>query len=160
MYCEISATKWPERSRTGEEAVRMAAEFKADLILMDINLAGEIDGREPAAQIGSRTHIPVVYFTACAEEDVSERTNRTEPSGHLRNPIERSLLRSTIETVLSKHGAEKRIRESEQLYHAAIDSMREGVVIQDSQHIIISYNPAAERILGVRTRKGCREVLL
>jgi PAS domain S-box-containing protein len=58
-------------------------------------------------------------------------------------------LRSTIETALYKHEAEQKVRESEKRYHTLIDSMAEGVILQDNQYVIHSYNPAAERLLGV-----------
>ena len=40
----------PAMLATGEDAVREAAQILPDLVLMDINLAGEMDGIEAAAQ--------------------------------------------------------------------------------------------------------------
>ena len=51
-------------ARSGEDAVRLAAELLPDLVLMDIRLQGPIDGLEAARQIYQATHIPVVYLTA------------------------------------------------------------------------------------------------
>ena len=91
---------------TGEEAIRKAEEVRPDLILMDINLAGEIDGIEAVQQIRAQFDIPVVYLTAYAEKDVFERAQQTEPDGYMvREPVRLLELRSTVETVLHKHQA-------------------------------------------------------
>jgi len=47
---------------SGEEAIKKAAEFRLVLVLMDINLKGDIDGVEAAAQIYTHWHIPIIYL--------------------------------------------------------------------------------------------------
>ena len=49
---------------TGREAVRMAAELRPDLVLMDIVLKGDMDGIEAAAEIRRTCQVPVIYVTA------------------------------------------------------------------------------------------------
>jgi len=53
---------------TGKEAVQTAEESKAELIVLDRKLEGEIEGREAAEQIRSLVDIPIVYLTSNAEE--------------------------------------------------------------------------------------------
>jgi len=48
---------------TGEEAIALAGECKPDLILMDVQLAGRMDGIEAADVIWRNFHIPVVFLT-------------------------------------------------------------------------------------------------
>jgi len=98
---------------TGEEAVRAAEEVRPDLILMDINLPGKIDGIEAAEQIRTHLDIPVVYLTAYSETDVFERAKQTEPYGYVSKPVRFVELTSTIETALYKHEADRKVRESE-----------------------------------------------
>ncbi len=51
-------------AKTGEEAVRLAAELHPDLVLMDVNLAGTMNGLEAGRRIQQTNRIPVVYVTA------------------------------------------------------------------------------------------------
>ncbi len=54
-----------ETAVTGEEAVQKACgSFPPDLILMDIELAGEMDGIDAARRIIKSRDIPVVFLTA------------------------------------------------------------------------------------------------
>lgn len=48
---------------TGEQAVAVTADIHADMILMDICLAGELNGIEAARQIKQEKDIPVIFFT-------------------------------------------------------------------------------------------------
>ena len=100
---------------TGEEAIRIAEEVRPDLILMDINLPGEIDGIEAAQQIRTQSDIPIVYLTAYAETDVFERAKHTEPYGYVSKPVRFLELTNTIRTALYKHEADRKVKESEAL---------------------------------------------
>ncbi len=51
---------------SGPEAVAKAAELKPDLVLMDVQLEGPMDGIEAAGQIRAAHGVPVVYLTAHA----------------------------------------------------------------------------------------------
>ena len=56
---------------SGEEAIKKAAEQCPDLVLMDIQLKGRIDGIEAAKIVQSRLNVPVVFITAFAATNVS-----------------------------------------------------------------------------------------
>ncbi|MBD0309598.1 MAG: response regulator, partial [Microcoleus sp. T1-bin1] len=68
---------------SGEEAIEAAAKCRPDLVLMDVNLQGEIDGITAAAEIRARFQIPVVYLTAYADENTLRRVNATKPFGYI-----------------------------------------------------------------------------
>jgi DNA-binding NarL/FixJ family response regulator len=53
---------------SGEESLTAAAELRADLVLMDVNLPG-IDGIEAARQLTSAEAAPVVVLLSTYEED-------------------------------------------------------------------------------------------
>ena len=50
----------PTVSYSGEEALEQVADISPDLVLMDIQLAGTIDGIEAATQIRDRFDIPLI----------------------------------------------------------------------------------------------------
>ncbi|CAK0762278.1 two-component system, response regulator PdtaR [Gammaproteobacteria bacterium] len=99
---------------TGEKAVDNARDKKPDLILMDISLAGEMDGIEAAKCIHLSSDIPVIYLTAYADDKTLERAKITQPFGYLIKPFNEKELHSNIEIVLYKSIIEKQLKESRQ----------------------------------------------
>ncbi len=88
---------------SGEEAILSVAESRPDLVLMDVNLQGEIDGITAAEEIRSRFQVPVVYLTAYADENTLRRVNATKPFGYIVKPFEEKNLHTTIQLALHRH---------------------------------------------------------
>ncbi len=64
---------------TGEEAIQRAAEEKPEVILMDVTLAGEINGLEAAKQIKKANDIPIIIFSGYDQKLLSEQADAIEP---------------------------------------------------------------------------------
>ncbi|MBN1991815.1 MAG: PAS domain S-box protein [Anaerolineae bacterium] len=115
----------------GEEAVHLAVETRPDLILLDIKLKGKLDGVETAAQIRQRFDIPVIYLTAYADAETIHRAKITAPFGYLLKPFAKEELHAAIETALYRHGLEKKLRESEELYKTMAETSPDAVMVID-----------------------------
>jgi two-component system, response regulator PdtaR len=73
---------------SGEMALRaLEMSPKPDLILMDIGLAGTLDGIETALQIRKRFSIPLIFVTAYTSEDMLERIREVAPDGVIVKPF-------------------------------------------------------------------------
>ena len=90
----------PAEISSGEEAVDAVSRHRPDVVLMDIRLAGEIDGIDAAGEIRRRFKTPVVYLTSHGDEDTLARATATKPSGYLLKPFEDAVLRAVIETAI------------------------------------------------------------
>ena len=99
----------------------MAEEARPDLILMAVNLGGEMDGIEAAEQIRARVDIPVVYLSWHAKKDVLDRAKKTELHGYLAKPVGLLELRSAIEVALYKDEADEPFTETEHRLHFITD---------------------------------------
>jgi diguanylate cyclase len=88
---------------SGEEAIQSVIEVRPDLVLMDVNLQGEIDGITAAEEIRTRFQIPVVYLTAFADENTLRRVNATKPFGYIVKPFEEKNLHTTIQLALHRN---------------------------------------------------------
>lgn len=82
---------------SGEEALEIAEKSRPDVILMDIHLAGEMDGIQTADRIASLYHIPVIFLTAYADEQTIARAKDAGPFGYLVKPFRERDLYVTIE---------------------------------------------------------------
>jgi hypothetical protein len=133
---------------TGEEAVRLAASLRPDLVLMDIRLKGPVDGIEATDRIHRDREVPVVYLTAHADEATLARAKVTEPFGYILKPLQERDLRSVVETALYKHRAERALRDSERRHAAALAGVADGVVGVGPDGRVLLLSPAAERITG------------
>ncbi len=97
----------------GEEAIALVEQLRPDLVLMDIRLAGEMDGIAAATTIRQRFHVPVVFLSALADEAVLQAAKLAEPFGFIVKPFQERELRSTIEMALSKGQADARERRNQ-----------------------------------------------
>jgi CheY-like chemotaxis protein len=96
------------RVASGEEAISRAFESHPDLVLMDIQLEGLIDGVLAAHQIQGTLDIPVVYLTAYADDETLKRVIYSRPYGYISKPFQQEELLDTIETALSRHQVRQR----------------------------------------------------
>jgi signal transduction histidine kinase len=96
----------------GDHAISMAGDLRPDLVLMDIHLAGKMDGIEAAQAIHDRFGLPVVFLTAFATDEVLARAKRTEPFGYVLKPFTERELRTVLEMALYKHAAENRLQQN------------------------------------------------
>jgi CheY-like chemotaxis protein len=72
---------------SAQEAIRMAATMPLDLILMDVNLQGAIDGIEATRQILADHFVPVVMLTAIIDEDQVQRAFEAGACGYISKPV-------------------------------------------------------------------------
>lgn len=85
--------------RTSEEAFKAIASEKPDLIIMDINLQGEVDGIAVAENIQTR-NIPIIFITSYESKEYFERAKKILPAGYLVKPFHLLTLRGVIENAL------------------------------------------------------------
>jgi diguanylate cyclase (GGDEF)-like protein/PAS domain S-box-containing protein len=137
----------PATVASGERAVEQAGALRPDLVLMDIQLQGRMDGVEAADQIRQRFGIPVIYLTANADHPTVQRAKVTEPFGYVIKPFEERELHTTIEVALYKHQAEQALKESEERYRLLVELSPEAIVVQSDDRIVYA-NPAAANLFG------------
>lgn len=131
---------------TGEEALAAVKARTPDLILMDILLAGQMDGIEAARLIRRSFDIPVIYVSANADEATVERARDTEPYGYINKPINRKDLYSNIESALYKHAMEKRIKASEERYRDLVENINDAIYTLDSEGVFTYVSPVIRRM--------------
>ncbi len=85
------------------KAIESLQEETVDLVLMDIHLAGSMDGIEAAEVIKERYDIPVIFLTAFATSDVIERASNAGAYGYLVKPFKLRELEAMVEVALYKH---------------------------------------------------------
>jgi diguanylate cyclase (GGDEF)-like protein/PAS domain S-box-containing protein len=113
---------------SGEQALLRIAEVAPDLVLMDINLEGSLDGIEAAIQIQQMHKVPVVFLTAYAEDETLKRALESRPFGYLVKPCEARELHATIQMALARRAVEITVERSEQRFKQALDAASLGIL--------------------------------
>ncbi|MEO5775697.1 MAG: LytTR family transcriptional regulator DNA-binding domain-containing protein [Flavobacterium sp.] len=81
----------------GEEVLGHIEHNLPDIILMDINLKGDLDGIEIATIVQLKYKIPIIFLTANADEAHFNRAKATNPYGFISKPFKKLDLHRTIE---------------------------------------------------------------
>ncbi|OZV70019.1 LytR/AlgR family response regulator transcription factor [Winogradskyella aurantia] len=86
----------------GEDALLNIEEDRPDILLLDINLKGNLDGIETAEAMQKSHNIPVIYLTANIDDAHFNRAKKTHPYGFISKPFKKLDLQRTIELTVSQ----------------------------------------------------------
>ncbi len=133
---------------SGAEAIERAQTTAPDLILMDIQLDGEMDGIEAARRITAVQNVPVVYLTAYSDDETLARAKAGSPFGFIPKPFKEDELKATVEIALMKHRTESVIRASESRYRSLFENSLDPIYQASMDGHILDANPAMISLFG------------
>jgi diguanylate cyclase (GGDEF)-like protein/PAS domain S-box-containing protein len=135
-----------ETAITGEEAVqKISGGFPPDLVLMDIELAGEMDGIDAARRIMKSRDIPVVFLTANTSGKIIDKIKEVKAYGFVLKDTDKAALLSTVEMALKLHEANTHARMFERLFE---NSLNELYIFHPKSLKFVAVNRAARKNLG------------
>jgi DNA-binding LytR/AlgR family response regulator len=86
---------------TGEEALALYQQLpRPDLALLDINLAGALDGVELGHELLDVQALPLIFVTSLTDEDTFTRAKALGPAAYLLKPFDERALQLAIELAL------------------------------------------------------------
>lgn len=85
---------------TAEEGLELALAHRPNLVLMDVRLAGELDGVDAAIAL-HRHAIPTIFVTAHSDPDTKQRGEQAAPLGWIEKPFSGAELLKAVGTALS-----------------------------------------------------------
>lgn len=91
------------RASTGPEALELAAEARPDVVLVDIDLRGDMDGMTAAHELGPGLGIPVVHLATRCDPATFDAAKVTAPFGCIAGPFASRRLCCAIEMALHLH---------------------------------------------------------
>jgi len=84
-----------------EKAWQELQNSDTDIVLIDINLAGEKNGIWLANQIREHLNLPFIYLTAYGDQQTLKEVLHTKPYGYLMKPYQEPTLISTLHIALT-----------------------------------------------------------
>ena len=85
---------------SGYDAILLSTQYRPDIVLMDIKLAGHLSGINAAREIQEQLYIPVVFITGNSDEETRKKALDINPAGYLTKPLNESVLQKTLENIL------------------------------------------------------------
>jgi signal transduction histidine kinase len=104
----------------GENVQEEVKKYLPDLVLMDINLKGNMNGIEAAHQIRSFSNIPVIFLTAYGDSQILEEAKQTAPHGFLTKPFRPQELTAAIELSLLRYNIEENLKRKQKHFNQLI----------------------------------------
>jgi len=92
---------------TGEEATSEASLLAPDVVLMDINLAGAMDGVAAAKSIIEALGVPVIFLTAAVDHEIMDRVAATGAAGYIQKPVKLLDLKANLEMAITRRRRER-----------------------------------------------------
>jgi chemotaxis response regulator CheB len=92
--------------KTGEEAVRQAAQTMPQVLLMDIRLAGEMNGVQAARRIWEQLQIPVIFVTGNADLSTLNEVKTAHNYGYVMKPFQTGAIHAAIELAIDRRAKE------------------------------------------------------
>ncbi|XPV76296.1 MAG: response regulator [Desulfovibrio sp.] len=136
---------------SGREAIELVKKHSPDLIIMDIMLAGEMDGIQTAAQIRQFTEIPTIFLTAYTDSTTLTRATEFAPAGYIIKPYEDRELRVTIDIALARKAARQKDLLYKEWFQVTLENHKEMVLTTNPSGVLIAANSSAERYFSLHT---------
>ena len=142
---------------SGENAIEAVENIPdIDLILMDINLGGGIDGTEAAEHILKSRDLPVVFLSSHIEPEIVERTEKITSYGYVVKNTGITVLDASMKMAFKLFDAnmkwrqiEGALRASEVQYRRLFESAKDGILLLDVKTgMIVDVNPFLVNLLG------------
>jgi DNA-binding LytR/AlgR family response regulator len=90
----------------GEDALEFLKKNKPDLVLLDIKLAGALDGISTGFMISRDYSLPIIYLSDLSDRETLNRAKQTRPANYLTKPFNEADLVRAIELAFSNYNAQ------------------------------------------------------
>lgn len=139
--------------RSGEECIAFAEKYLPDLVLIDIHLAGEMDGVTAALYLRQSLGLPIVFLTAFEADDILAQAKLSEPYGYILKPFTDRELRTVLEMAFYKCQIEATQKRSALRHQFILNNINDCVITINQLGEVESFNRAAESLFGYRAQE-------
>lgn len=99
---------------SAEEAIQLCKTKQPDIVLMDINLSGQLDGIDAAKTIINSLNIPVLFVSNNLDNETLQRAVSSNSYGYLLKPIKKEQLYTMVEMTIQRNELEKQLKAKDQ----------------------------------------------
>jgi CheY-like chemotaxis protein len=138
---------------SGEKALALLPGEIPDLVLMDINLNGSLDGIKTASYISHLFNVPIIFMTGLVDDSVIEKARIVGSYGFQKKPFKKQELLSNIKIALMTHDINSKVKsQSDEILSGKsiheLSKRDEGIIISGMDGEILYINRFTEEITG------------
>jgi len=133
---------------SGEEALVCVPHTRPRVALIDVDLAGGLDGITTGRELRERYDIPVVFVTSDDDLHTLMDDKQANPYGCVLKPFKPMEFASAIEIALHRHRVEQELQRKTALLEAVLQSMEDAVIAADERGRLLVFNEAASEMFG------------
>lgn len=126
---------------TGQKSIDEVERNLPDLVLMDINLKGEMTGIDAASVITKKHDVPIIYLTANADIATVNKAKVALPYGYIIKPFTDKDLQTNIEIAIFKFGNDLKLKFESEQFNTFFD-----LKDHEKNQIIVHANQGLEKI--------------
>jgi len=147
------------RFSNGEQAINHVKTHPVDIILMDVQIEGDLDGIETSYEIKRIKNIPIIFLSAHTEDEFLKRVAAIDPLGYLLKPLQEESLRVMISLAVHKSKLSRELEKKERWLEAILNNLTEAVIGIDLNFRIIFINPVAQSIIQKESSEALKNPL-
>ena len=132
---------------SGEEVMEHIALSLPNLVIMDINLGGTMDGIQTATWIQSQFQLPIVFVSSNRDDETIMRVNSISGAEFVVKPISDDDLRIAIRLAIDKFHFIHQLEMRDALYELLLERFYGGVIATNPEGIITYMNESARSLL-------------
>jgi len=110
------------QAETGAEAVAMARKLNPDLILMDVEMPGEMNGLDAAREIKTELGTPIVFISGHDDPEYIEAAKEIAPLGYVMKPFDEREVHAFVEIALTRRELELKLEEAQDELEQRVES--------------------------------------
>lgn len=135
-------------AESADEALMNVQATAPDFALMDIRIAGSLDGIQTARALRHWYNVPSIFLTSYTDDATLARAARTMPYGYLTKPFKSAELRATLRMALDRSREDARERTEREEVAESFNGIPEGIVTISCKGNVRFMNYAAEALSG------------
>jgi len=136
------------KATRGEDAVERSLEAMPDVILMDINLDGDLNGIDAAKIIKGKADIPIIFTTAYSDEETLRGVMESQSDSYVLKPYNYKELCTQIDLAVRKNRLVKEARASDLKYRILFEKSHDAIFLMDTSACFIDVNTAFLNMFG------------
>jgi DNA-binding NarL/FixJ family response regulator len=99
-YLKETVFKTVGEIKSGSVAVDLVKKYKPEVIIMDIELQGEMDGITAMQEIRKFSEAPVIFITGNSDKESINRAEAITNSKFLKKPISEKIMKEAVDEIL------------------------------------------------------------
>ena len=112
------------QAETGAEAIDMTRNLEPDLIIMDVEMPGEMNGIDAARVIKAQWGTPIIFITGHSEPEYIEAAKEIAPFGYVMKPFDEREVHAAVEIALTKRALEVKLQRA----HERLEQVNQGLL--------------------------------